>query len=82
MRLTSRPPKGRRITIKYVTAPVSTHQWHTLRVEFSGKAIRVRLDGTQYIEVTDDHISGAGAVGVWTKADSVTAFDDFSYGGQ
>jgi hypothetical protein len=51
-------------------------------VEFSGKAIRVRLDGTQYIEVTDDHISGAGAVGVWTKADSVTAFDDFSYGGQ
>jgi hypothetical protein len=74
--------KGRRITIKYVTAPVSTNQWHTLRVEFSGKAIRVRLDGTQYIEVTDDHISGAGAVGVWTKADSVTAFDDFSYEGQ
>jgi hypothetical protein len=27
------------------------------------------------------HITGAGAVGVWTKADSVTAFDDFSFGG-
>ena len=26
------------------------------------------------------HIAGAGAVGVWTKADSVTLFDDFSYG--
>ena len=27
----------------------------------------------------DDHISGAGAVGLWTKSDSVTAFDDFSF---
>jgi hypothetical protein len=26
------------------------------------------------------HIAGPGAVGVWTKADSVTSFDDFSYG--
>jgi hypothetical protein len=74
--------KGRRITIKYVTAPVAVNQWHTLRVEFSGTTINVRLDGKQFIEVKDNHISGAGAVGVWTKADSVTAFDDFSYGGQ
>jgi hypothetical protein len=29
----------------------------------------------------DGHIAGPGAVGLWTKADSVTAFDDFSYGG-
>ena len=28
----------------------------------------------------DTRIQGAGAVGVWTKADSVTAFDDFRYG--
>jgi hypothetical protein len=40
--------KGRRITIKYVTAPVSANQWHTLRVEFSGKIIEVHLDGKQY----------------------------------
>jgi hypothetical protein len=32
-----------------------------------------------YIELTDSHIAGPGAVGVWTKADSVTAFDDFTY---
>ncbi len=37
----------------------------------------VRLDGKTVIEFDDAHISGAGAVGVWTKADSVTAFDDF-----
>ena len=28
----------------------------------------------------DSHITGPGAVGLWTKADSVTAFDDFGYG--
>ena len=71
---------GRRNTIKYVDAPVAKNQWHTLRVEFAGKRIRVSLDGKRYIEVDDDRISGPGAVGVWTKADSVTAFDDFTYG--
>ena len=72
---------GRRNTIKYVDAPVPGNTWHTLRVEFSGKKMRVSLDGKQYIETDDDHIAGSGAVGVWTKADSVTLFDDFGYGG-
>ena len=40
------------------------------------------LDDKQYIGIDDDHIAGDGAVGVWTKADSVTAFDDFSFGGK
>lgn len=71
---------GRRNTIKYVNAPVPGNAWHTLRVEFAGTRIKVILDGKPYIELDDRSISGAGAVGVWTKADSVTAFDDFAYG--
>jgi hypothetical protein len=71
---------GRRITIKYVDAPVPRNTWHTLRAEFSGKNMRVILNGKPYIEVSDDHIVGSGAVGVWTKADSITLFDDFRYG--
>jgi len=71
---------GRRNTIRYVDAPVARNQWHTLRVEFAAKRIRVMLDGKRYIELDDDRIGGAGSVGLWTKADSVTAFDDFSYG--
>ena len=71
---------GRRSTIKYAPAPVAAKQWHTLRVEFAGKRIRVALDGKPYIELDDEHLTGAGAVGVWTKADSVTVFDDFAYG--
>jgi ornithine cyclodeaminase/mu-crystallin family protein/3-keto-disaccharide hydrolase len=74
--------KGRRITLKYVDAPVPANTWHTLRVEFAGTRIRVALNGKVYIEMDDGHIRGAGAVGLWTKADSVTAFDDFSYAAQ
>jgi hypothetical protein len=71
--------RGSRRTLKYVDAPVPRNAWHTLRVEFKGARIRVLLDGKAYIELDDSHITGPGAVGVWTKADSVTAFDDFSY---
>ena len=71
--------RGSRRTIKYVDAPVPGNAWHTLRVEFKGTHIRVLLDGKAYIELDDSHIAGPGAVGVWTKADSVTAFDDFTY---
>ena len=70
---------GSRRTLKYVDAPVARGVWHTLRVEFTGKRIRVSLNGKLYIEMEDSHINGAGAVGLWTKADSVTLFDDFHY---
>jgi hypothetical protein len=70
---------GLRKTIKYVKAPVAANAWHTLRVTYKGDAIQVALDGKTYIEAKDTHISGPGKVGVWTKADSVTLFDDFSY---
>jgi hypothetical protein len=73
---------GKRKTIKYVDAPVKKGEWNLLRAEFSGKRIRILLNGKAYIELEDDHISGSGAVGVWTKADSVTEFDDFSFGKQ
>lgn len=71
---------GRRYTLRYVDAPVGSNSWHTLRVEFKGAHIAVFLDGRRYIEFDDDHISTPGLVGVWTKADSVTAFDEFRSG--
>lgn len=70
---------GRRNTIKYVDAPVPKNTWHTLRVDFAGTSIKVSLNGKTYIDVNDSRITGAGAVGMWTKADSVTAFDDFAF---
>ncbi|HYA47601.1 MAG TPA: hypothetical protein VEF92_08625 [Burkholderiales bacterium] len=70
---------GRRNTLKYVHAPVQGGAWHALRVEFSGKRIRVIFDGKTALDTEDERITGAGAVGVWTKSDSVTLFDDFGY---
>ena len=58
---------------------MAPNQWHTLRVDFSGSKIGVSLDGKRYIDFVDTHITGFGAVGVWTKADSVTSFIDFAY---
>ena len=73
--------KGRRVQFKGADLKVAPNQWHTLRVDFTGKHFTVTFDGKKAFEADDDTISGAGAVGVWTKADSVTEFDDFSFGG-
>jgi hypothetical protein len=73
--------RGSRKTLRYVDAPVAPGVWHKLRVDFAGTRIAVSLDGKRYIEMDDAHIAGPGAVGVWTKADSVTAFRDFTMSG-
>ncbi len=63
-----------------VETKVTPAQWHTLRVDFSGPRFRVTLEGRELFVVEDSTFPGAGKVGLWTKADSVTLFDDFSYG--
>jgi len=72
--------KGSRVAFKNVNHKVKSGAWHTLRVEFQGNHFTVTFDGDKVIEATDDSFADAGKVGVWTKADSVTLFDDFSYG--
>ena len=71
---------GRRTEKKRASTKVATNQWHRLRVDFQGTHFIVTADGTMALEWDDDTFKDAGKVGVWTKADSVTAFDDFSYG--
>ena len=71
---------GKRVSVKNVNTKVTSGVWHTLRVDFAGNKFTVTFDGKQVIEATDDSFADAGKVGVWTKADSVTLFDDFSYG--
>jgi predicted peroxiredoxin len=72
--------KGSRVAFKNVNHKVKSGTWHTLRVEFQGNHFTVTFDSEKVIEATDDSFPEAGKVGVWTKADSVTLFDDFSYG--
>jgi hypothetical protein len=63
-----------------VDAKVASGRWNTLRVDFAGKLFTVSLNGSKLFEVEDETFKEAGGVGVWTKADSVTVFDDFTYG--
>jgi hypothetical protein len=62
-----------------VKIAVPANQWHTLRVEFAGPRFKVSFNGQPLFEVEDSTFAGAGMVGLWTKADSVTAFSVLSY---
>lgn len=75
-----RTVKGKRIQFGGVDMKVAGNQWHTLRVDFAGNHFKVSYDGKAVFEADDDTFKTAGAVGVWTKADSGTLFDDFSFG--
>src|SRR5206468_3481363 len=72
--------KGKRVSFRNTNTKVASGVWHTLRRDFAGNKFTVTFDGKKVIEATDDSFADAGKVGVWTKADSVTLFDDFSYG--
>jgi hypothetical protein len=72
--------QGRRTEKKRANMKVATNQWHTLRVDFQNNHFAVAFDGKKALEWDDDTFKDAGKVGVWTKADSVTLFDDFAYG--
>jgi hypothetical protein len=54
---------------------VTSGVWHELAVEVRGDRIRVRYDGEWVIDHQDQGFS-AGRIGLWTKSDSVTCFDD------
>ena len=63
-----------------VDTEVPKGKWSTLRVDFAGKTFIVTFNGKKLFDVEDESLQGEGAVGLWTKADSVTLFDDFKYG--
>ena len=63
-----------------IKTAVPANQWHTLRVEFAGARFNVVFNGKPLFAVEDATFSQAGMVGLWTKADSVTAFSGLTYG--
>jgi hypothetical protein len=71
---------GKRTEKKRINTKVTSNQWHTLGVDFIDVYFVVTFDGKKVFTWKDDTFKDGGKVGVWTKADSVTLFDDFSYG--
>jgi hypothetical protein len=74
---TALAPKGTASNTYGVKQRVPKNSWCTLQVTFKGNSFAVFFDGKQIFEVEDSTFPGAGKVGLWTKADSVTYFDDF-----
>lgn len=66
---------GRRSGIKDGGSKVAAGQWQELRVEVSGDRLRGFLNDQLVVEASDSTYK-AGRVGLWTKADSMTCFDD------
>jgi len=56
---------------------VATKVWHTLKMEARGNHFIVWFDGEKVLDAHDDTFQ-SGRVGMWTKADSVIEFDDFT----
>ena len=57
---------------------VPSGDWSRLRVEVRGTRFAVSFNGEHLFELEDDTFSAPGRVGLWTTADSVTAFDDLN----
>ena len=54
---------------------VTSNEWHTIKIINRMSQIQCFYDGRPYLEVTDDTFQ-RGKIGLWTKADAVTYFDD------
>jgi hypothetical protein len=69
---------GRRVQFAGWNGKVAKNTWHQLTVEARGEVMLVSFDGTRVIEAKDATFPNPGKVGLWTKADSVTLFDDLT----
>jgi DNA-binding beta-propeller fold protein YncE len=69
---------GRRIEVKRVNVPVASDVWHSLRADMRGDHVEVYFNDKKLIDVHDSRFTAPGKIGVWTKADSRTLFDNLT----
>jgi hypothetical protein len=67
--------KGIRHLLQNFNQTISVKRWHTLRVITGGCQIRVLYNERQVFDLCDETFP-RGRVGLWTKSDAVTYFDD------
>lgn len=69
---------GKRRQLDSIKLELAAERWYVLRVRMVGDQITCWLDGEQKLTATDGTIPDAGRIGLWTKADAVTSFDDLT----
>ena len=70
--------KGKRTQFGGKNIKVPAEQWHTLQLKVVGDTFAVSMNGQELFTAQDRTFAEAGKVGLWTKADSVTLFDDLT----
>jgi hypothetical protein len=68
---------GKRTLFQNADIP-HTPGWHTLKVEMDGDHIECYYDGKKYMDVKDTVFTRAGKIGLWSKADAQSQFDDLT----
>ncbi len=69
---------GKRRQLDSVKVDLQADRWYKVRVTMVGDKITCYLDGQKMLEAADGTFIEAGMVGLWTKADAVTSFDDLT----
>lgn len=72
---------GKRSQLEEWEGDVARDSWHHLQVDARGDDFTVSLDGKAILHAHDATFPDAGMVGVWTKAEAVSWFDDLTITG-
>jgi len=75
-----RVSEGRRVQLQSVTIETAADAWHRLAVTMKGRVMEISFDGKREISCADATFGEAGKVGLWTKADAHSSFDDLKVG--
>jgi hypothetical protein len=67
---------GRRITLQFTAVAGGSGAWHSLQVTMRGRVMEVEFDGAAVMSLPDDIFKEAGRVGLWTRSDAQSSFDD------
>ncbi len=68
---------GRRVLINSANVSLKAGKWHSMKIVQEGERYQCYLDGKKYLEGRDTHFRKTGGVGLWTKSDAITSFDNF-----
>ena len=68
---------GRLTQLDHADAPIDD-EWHTLRITMTGPQIAGYLDGRRCLEAEDGTNLDVGRIGLWTRSDACTWFDDLT----
>jgi hypothetical protein len=70
--------KGVRQMLKNLDQIIDVRSWHTLRVRMRGCQVQVFFDEKQVVDLCDESFR-EGLIGLWTKSDAVTYFDNLRF---